>query len=210
MRMWSLVCSYYSDNFWYLQEWRRICWWNQRWILTRWTLNPSDSQQNLVLWVSCLPLANPQRTWNLPTSREARIPERIFLLFQTCFNILGCLTFSSTANFLRFQENSKTAMMIETNIPPKRTMKTPPRFANPSWELLALASTWTKCIRCNYMLHFILPCKNRHLFLFPTIWFSILSKSQIPEVPELQLIWLPCMENLTRWKSWNIIKYFSK
>ena len=174
MRMWSLVCSYYSDNFWYLQEWRRICWWNQRWILTRWTLNPSDSQQNLVLWVSCLPLANPQRTWNLPTSREARIPERIFLLFQTCFNILGCLTFSSTANFLRFQENSKTAMMIETNIPPKRTMKTPPRFANPSWELLALASTWTKCncVTTCYISFYL--ARTATSFFFPPFDFQFL------------------------------------
>ena len=41
----------------------------------------------------------------------------------------GKLTFSSTSSFRRFQENSKTAMMMEMNIPPTKTMKTPPRFA---------------------------------------------------------------------------------
>ena len=45
------------------------------------------------------------------------------------------LTFSSTKSFRLFQENSKTAMMMEMNMPPTRTMKTPPRFARLSWEL---------------------------------------------------------------------------
>ena len=57
------------------------------------------------------------------------------LLVTTCCSsecsliVIGKLTFSSTRSFRLFQENSKTAIMMDMNIPPTRTMKTPPRLA---------------------------------------------------------------------------------
>ena len=66
-------------------------------------------------------------------------PDNIARLILNILKLFA-LTFSSTANFLRFQENSKIAMMIEMSIPPRRTMKTPPRLARPSCALLAPCS----------------------------------------------------------------------
>merc|ERR1711874_642457 len=43
-------------------------------------------------------------------------------------------SFSSTASFLRFHANSKRAMIIETPMPPTRTINTPP-----SWPKLSCA-----------------------------------------------------------------------
>ena len=54
-------------------------------------------------------------------------------------------TSGSLMIFLTFHMNSATAIMQDIIIPPKRTMKTPPRFGSPSWPLFSPSFFWKQC-----------------------------------------------------------------